>query len=74
MPFGAIAAARAGTTVFAVAVDDAFAERASKLAVEDFAPQALLYHGFVQERVDIVAGGGRRQNVEPLAGVGGAVK
>ena len=70
MPFGAIAAARAGTTVFAVAVDDAFAERASKLAVVNFAPQALLYHGFVQERFDIVACGGGRKNVEPLTGVG----
>ena len=67
----AVASSRVDSTMVGITINYTVAQRTDKLGVEDLDTQALLYHRFVEERIDFVTCGGRGQCVEPLAGVGG---
>ena len=46
--------------MFAIHVDNTFAQGTDELRVEDFGTQALLDHGFEEQWIDIVSRGRRR--------------
>jgi len=69
VPFSAVAATMAHQVAMdSAAVDDAFAERASKCLLKDGHPKPSLHHRFAQCGLDIVVRGCARQCVEALAG------